>query len=798
MQLLYMWIKDYSCLKEVGLNFNSKYKFDFNLNKYELLFSKNNEAIDGFFNVISKKEILAERTAATIINKEYDIFECIKNGTVNNLTAIVGNNGAGKSTVLNLICDIFVNGLDNWKNVLYCFIENEKIYIHSTLKRDIYLNNKNKADVEFYKCELTEDYAENYENFNLYTHVNGKKTKIKGDKTIVTSYNNSLKDNTPVIYFSNEFNAMYSDKPYKPITDISTSGLLKSDFHNDLENHKVELNANLIKCFNDNEMIRQIEYIYDSNENKHKYLEFELPKQAFVTFRDNDSILMRIYQSLNSEYKNKESIIDINKDLNLQIGNINSGILNVSNITEENKLLLNIYQLIEKFEMRNINSKLPKAGTKESLYIQFSIKMLIGMFISFLYEYLIIYSTNMEITNTMNNSLETNFFNNNQDLLEHEMLYDSFITFFKDILNIIHKDNEKSKWDDEVKKKDKEYIDCIKKFKDEINAVIVTDKDKMDYSSMSQKFILYTRKENIMSSLKHFYNCYKKTSKYLHYLDFSWGISAGEYNMISLFARLYSIINKETGELEYFDNQTSCIEMQKNDIVLLIDEADLSYHAEWQQKYIKNLLNFLKENYNSCNIQLILTTHSPILLSDIPNNNIIFLKKIDEITKVIDNKTETFGANIYNLYREGFFLQGSNFGILGEFATSKIEEVEKIISKWDNKIKKIEYAAKNKTENTLNYQQDKQKNIDIVETLSDIRTKAIKELDYCRKIINIIGEKFIKDIMLDLYNDIYKRLDFKKERDSNSEVEKMKNMFEQLSEENQNLLIQQIIEIRKK
>lgn len=798
MQLLYMWIRDYRCLKGVGLNFNNKYKFDFNLNKYELLFSENNEVIDGFFNVISKERIESERLVAKIINEEYDIFECMKNETVNNLTAIVGDNGAGKSTVLKLICDVFTNGLDNLMDGIYCFIEDEKIYIHSTLKKEIYLNIKSKINNEFYKCRLNQNQymLVNDKDFDLRTHVNSI-TKIKENGSIVINFNNSLIQNTPIIYCSNEFNSGYSYNSNKPIIDISTSGLLTGDFNNDYKNHKAEVNANLIKCFNDNEMIRQIDYICDSNENKPKYLEFELPKQAFITFRDNDSILMKIYQSLNSEYKNNKSIVDINKDLNLQIRNIKSGILNVSNITEDNKLLLNIYKLIEKFKMGNIHSKLPKAGSKESLYTQFSINMLIGLFISFLYEYLIIYITNKESTtklyNTMNSSLEINFFNNNQDSLDHDMLYDSFITFFKDILNIIHKDDEKLKWNDEVKKKDKEYIDCIKKIKDEINEVIVTDKDKMHYSSMSQKFILYTRKENIMSSLKYFYNCYKKTSKYLHYLDFSWGISAGEYNMMSLFARLYSILNKETGQLEYFDNQTSYIEMQNNDIVLLIDEADLSYHAEWQQKYIKNLLSFLKENYNSCNIQLILTTHSPILLSDIPSNNAIFLKKNNGITKVIDITTQTFGANIYEIYRNGFFLSGSNFGILGEFAVSKIKEVEDIILKWENEINKFK-------EEIIDNQEDDngfvEKKFAIPE---EIIVKGKKELNYCRKIIDLIGEKFIKNTLYKHYDKVYMDLtENETEHNGDDMINDIKNKFDLMSEEQQNELIKYIINIRKR
>ena len=44
-------------------------------------------------------------------------------------------------------------------------------------------------------------------------------------------------------------------------------------------------------------------------------MDFELPKRVFVTFRDNSYILLEVYQKLNSEFKEYNNIIDINKKI---------------------------------------------------------------------------------------------------------------------------------------------------------------------------------------------------------------------------------------------------------------------------------------------------------------------------------------------------------------------------------------------------------------------------------------------------------------------------------------------------
>lgn len=122
--------------------------------------------------------------------------------------------------------------------------------------------------------------------------------------------------------------------------------------------------------------------------------------------------------------------------------------------------------------------------------------------------------------------------------------------------------------------------------------------------------------------------------------------------------------------------------------IILIDEGDLGFHPEWQRKYLQYLINFFPQIYPGKQIQIILTSHSPFLASDLPKENIIFLRKgedgdgtfSDGVSKkdkciVVDGlneKKQTFGANIHTLLSDSFFLKD---GLIGEFAKNKIQKV---------------------------------------------------------------------------------------------------------------------------
>ncbi|PFE58305.1 hypothetical protein CN318_01535 [Bacillus cereus] len=135
---------------------------------------------------------------------------------------------------------------------------------------------------------------------------------------------------------------------------------------------------------------------------------------------------------------------------------------------------------------------------------------------------------------------------------------------------------------------------------------------------------------------------------------FSWHeLSSGEYSMLTLFSRF----NITEYELEKKDN-----------IIILIDEGDLYFHPQWQKDWIFYFIELVNIIFDA-NIQLILTTHSPFILSDIPTTNVTFMSKDSNKGFLELGSNRTFAGNIVELFTNSFFLQD---GLVGKFAKYKI------------------------------------------------------------------------------------------------------------------------------
>ncbi len=144
--------------------------------------------------------------------------------------------------------------------------------------------------------------------------------------------------------------------------------------------------------------------------------------------------------------------------------------------------------------------------------------------------------------------------------------------------------------------------------------------------------------------------------------------SDGERVMIDIFSKLLHSIEREQNLLH----------------ILLLDEPDQRLHPEWSRQFIqlvcesvKKLSSAIEKRENrKISIQLIMTTHSPLLLSDIKSEDVILLKKDKSELCIDKNNINTFGANIHEILRNSFFLKTT----VGEFATAKIKEINEVIS----------------------------------------------------------------------------------------------------------------------
>ncbi len=211
-----------------------------------------------------------------------------------------------------------------------------------------------------------------------------------------------------------------------------------------------------------------------------------------------------------------------------------------------------------------------------------------------------------------------------------------------------------------------------------------------------------------LDTLEPLFNFFKYYAEipYLRF-NFRWrNLSSGEEAFLNLYARLFHATLERMGETAMNNNhlKTICtpnfILEKSNNVLILMDEGDISFHPEWQQKYLDSLLKFLSKIFLDKQIQIILTTHSPFLISDLPRENIIFLEKgnegyfTDEIEKlnkcIVVNglkKEQTFGANIHTLLSDSFFLDS---GLIGEFSKNKIIKLVLDIENISNKSSDID------------------------------------------------------------------------------------------------------------
>jgi AAA15 family ATPase/GTPase len=168
--------------------------------------------------------------------------------------------------------------------------------------------------------------------------------------------------------------------------------------------------------------------------------------------------------------------------------------------------------------------------------------------------------------------------------------------------------------------------------------------------------------------------------------------------------------------------------------ILLIDEPDAFLHPKWAKCFLNNLINIITKDeiLKDRKLHLIITTHSPFILSDLPKENVIFLKDGKQEYPFTDK--QTFGANIHTLLSDGFFMSD---GLMGEFAKGKIEEIKKFYEK----VKK----SKNPIRTYLKRYNEKIKNF--------------------KHIQSIIGEPFLKTVIknyLDELEEIFDKENYKK------------------------------------
>ncbi|CAA0205413.1 OLD family protein [Tenacibaculum maritimum] len=235
-----------------------------------------------------------------------------------------------------------------------------------------------------------------------------------------------------------------------------------------------------------------------------------------------------------------------------------------------------------------------------------------------------------------------------------------------------------------------------------------------------------------------------KIDGFINYLPTEKKLSSGENALLNLFSRVYDFIYSNISINNFLPSSENYI--------LLLDEADLAFHPQWKKQYVLSLLNTIpylfEEIKTKPSIQIIFTTHDSLTLSDIPNNNVVYISKGNDKSIILlkeKKPNKSFGANIHELLSNSFFLKT---GHIGDFSKKKINWVIHLLSQ-------------------------------IISTKNDSSKKTIEVSDKSKqnikRIITMTGDNIIRAKLLDMYYTA-----FRDDENLNKEIENLEKRLNEL------------------
>ncbi len=644
MELLYIWVRHNGILSNAGFNLDSRFYFEY---------KEDNE------NHILAVEILSNDS----LREKYINSIDVENKNIKNVTAFVGNNGVGKTTLLKTIHQLSSTKdiSKRYGNILVVYYEKDKLKV-SYLGENSY---QHKIQINITKQEQEEQVTELFD-------LSGN---IPGREKCYHTYNNTehLMD---FIFYSNSMANEISNEYVK--NDISTVKLLENKsldvfFYEEFKrqiDYVMAIRSQEDKEYEQIPFLKKYMTTIINQENANKVISVKMKKAT-----TNEGVGLRIRKS-NNDRKNDALIWVIRKLNSIKIYNINyhikRNVILALLLNEKSRSFLRDkgllywksgYQLLDKMIRNEIYIITRKETNQDVIRILFSDNYT-GNNIDQLEE---IYKLFLGRYGKHENS---KYFNEGlfKDSDLHEDTYeDERCTYMRtSILHAIeqHMSDEEviNSWIEVLMKEGGHLSEFQEYF------------DFMEYADYLYR--MNRNSENNMVDEKInlvFEDAYDLIIKYnrlfiekinLDFLCFGWQMSSGEAAILNLFSRLYEVKQK----------------IRQKSITILLDEPDLNLHPSLQQDFIYYFYKFINYSFNNHDVSIVLTTHSPIMLSDIPKKNILFLKSdANNRCEIIDIKneqyseiSETFGGNIYNLFSASFFME---FGSIGTYARENLQSI---------------------------------------------------------------------------------------------------------------------------
>lgn len=188
-----------------------------------------------------------------------------------------------------------------------------------------------------------------------------------------------------------------------------------------------------------------------------------------------------------------------------------------------------------------------------------------------------------------------------------------------------------------------------------------------------------------------------------------------------------------------------------SNVCIILEEIELYFHPQFQKNLIKYILDGIRQMYfgHITGIQIIVVTHSPFVLSDIPTSNILAL----ENGKQSEKELQTFGANIYDMLNTSFFLHN---GAIGDFAKWLIGRIVLVLKIYENSQYGIDLLVDDKESEGLHDFEDKYMVVqnDLKKWNVDVIKKNYPP-DYIGYLIDMIDEPLAKMALSQKYEEIF-------------------------------------------
>ncbi|MFF2528829.1 AAA family ATPase [Brevibacillus sp. NPDC058079] len=546
MQCVFFWVKKHRNYVGQGFNFGGPLRFHFDEELKKMIVNSSPFHIEDFFvpDVREGKESSAS--------------------TITNVTAIIGENGTGKSSLLEYIIRLFIskeNREESESDHLIVFQNTEQFIVYHSPSLQFELINSLK--VEVVKRPLTD--------------LNQEQLPLP-------------------VYFSNIFDTRRMPGSMQLI-DISTNRFIEGYFESEEQRG--------LSGYHMEETERQLRFIKSRRDKHADNISFKLPEKITVSVKEPEAAFLAF---------------EGRKQASQHFGNY------IRKCRNELTSFYDEYQIPKKLQYELASRVLDHVLQERHFFRQQDVLGKLN-------------AVALQVESQLSNQRDL------EQLEGHELLNTKLAILIEHVQKMVNPNN--------LMYRSLYHSYELLKLISEMNA---------DVLEQERTFELPVTDER--KTLERLINHYHLSVRFDSYLQFKWpGLSSGELALLNLYTRFYQIRNSVN---RWGGSQS---------VMVLIDEGEAMFHPQWQKQLVLNLVTFLSDIFQGKQIQIVLTSNSPFIASDLPKTNVIFLKNVDGKTVSInelDDQHQTFAANIHTLLAHSFFLQD---GLIGMFARKKINEV---------------------------------------------------------------------------------------------------------------------------